>query len=219
MTDSWSAMAQRVSGEYRSEVPMTPGRPRPSRSDSPSAENEEVTRALFAAIEAGDTGAFAALVEGHGERLHAYAARMLGDSDAAQDVVQEVLIRVWQKRGELSKVRSPQSYLYRITRNMTIDRERRLRSQTRRIERRYEPIVGGFRAPDAEAELSELALAIEGAIDGLSPRRKEVFVLAHLHDMSYREIGEVTGLAPRTVANYLVVALKQVRAALGPVVE
>ena len=72
-------------------------------------------------------------------------------------------------------------------------------------------------APSAVAtlEADELAGAAGRAIAELPERRRDVFVLAHLHGLSYKEVAETLGITPRTVANHMSLALAQLREALA----
>lgn len=173
---------------------------------------------LAARLVAGDVGAFAMLLESYWGPLVAYAGRMLGARDAADDVVQETFIRVWENRARVKPTRSLRGYLYRLTRNLVIDELRRARIRTDRAS-----MLGGeVASPPTPAEVTEaddLGAAATRAIQGLAERRREVFVLAHLHDLSYRQIAEILGITPRTVANHMTLALRQLRAALQPYVD
>lgn len=173
---------------------------------------------LATRLVAGDVSAFAELLESYWRPLVAYAARMLGVQDAADDVVQETFIRVWENRARLKPTQSLRGYLYRLTRNLVIDEVRRARIRSDRAS-----MLGGEVAkPPTPAEVTEseeLGTAAARAIQGLPERRREVFVLAHLHDLTYRQIAEILGITPRTVANHMTLALRELRAALQPYVD
>jgi RNA polymerase sigma factor (sigma-70 family) len=109
---------------------------------------------------------------------------------------------------------SPRAYLYRVLRNLIIDEYRR-----RRLRDRFAQLVGGSEVSDAPSpvavlEADELAGAAQRAIAALPERRRDVFVLAHLHGLSYKEVAETLGITPRTVANHMSLALAQLRDAL-----
>ena len=70
-------------------------------------------------------------------------------------------------------------------------------------------------SPAAELEATEFGTAADRAIASLPERRRDVFILAHLHGLSYREVAESLGITPRTVANHMSLALAQLRDSLA----
>lgn len=168
---------------------------------------------------AGDVRAFAQLLESNWGPLVAYAARMLGVQDTADDVVQEAFIRVWENRARVTPARSLRGYLYRLTRNLVIDELRRARIRTDRACMLGGEVASSPPTPAEVTEADELGVAAARAIEDLAERRREVFVLAHIHDLSYKQIAEILGITPRTVANHMTLALRELRAALHPYID
>ena len=66
---------------------------------------------------------------------------------------------------------------------------------------------------------SELQGLVQKAVDALPDRRREVFVLVRTHQMTYREAGQVLGIAPQTVANQMTKAMQDLRTFLAPYLE
>jgi RNA polymerase sigma factor (sigma-70 family) len=75
------------------------------------------------------------------------------------------------------------------------------------------------RTPLQEMESEELRLAIQRAVQELPPRRREVFILFHLHHLSYREIEEMLNIRHQTIANHLQAAVAELRSALAPFIS
>lgn len=179
------------------------------RSDPPS-DAQLMDRARL-----GDVRAFEQLVQTHWEGLVAYARRMTGDADVAQDAVQETLARFWQARGEWRQRGSVRGYLYRAVRNRIIDLARQRQARDRWSLRFRHELFLRPRTPDEILDDMQLRAALDRAIRSLPDRRREVFVLAHLQDLSYQEIAAVMDLAPQTVANHMSLALRDLRRSLG----
>jgi DNA-directed RNA polymerase specialized sigma24 family protein len=70
--------------------------------------------------------------------------------------------------------------------------------------------------PARSLEAEELRNVVEREIDALSARRREVFIFAHLHDLTYRQIAEIMGISVQTVANHMSTALADLRKGLAP---
>jgi RNA polymerase sigma-70 factor, ECF subfamily len=175
-------------------------------------------RILAARITAGDVGAFSALLDRFWEPLVRYAHQLLGSQDAAEDVAQEAFVRLWAKRAALKADTSPRAYLYRLVHNLAID-ELRMREVRGRRGRLSQPEPLYPPTPAQVTEADELAEVAAEAIQALPSRRRDVFVLGHFHDMSYREIAEALDITPRTVANHMTLALRDLRHALRPYLE
>lgn len=161
-----------------------------------------------------DPGAFAALVRAWWAPLVGYATRMVDNTDAAEDVVQEAFIRFWEKRADWRSGTVPRVLLYTLTRNLALNRRKfdAVRERSRSA-RRY-PFPRAIATPVEEVEGEELRGALTKAIDRLSPRRREVLLLSRVEGLTRSEIAQVTGLSPQSVANCLVSALADLRNAL-----
>jgi RNA polymerase sigma-70 factor (ECF subfamily) len=168
-------------------------------------------------IRAGDSEALGQLLERYWASLVAYGRTLLGDSDEAEDVVQEAFVRVWRHRSVWIASGSVSGYLYRITRNLAFNRDRDNRARRRRGAREALSELRVPRPPTPEDELATTIAfgEVEAAIDQLPPRRREVFVLSRFHALTYSEIAQAMGISEQTVANQMSSALADLRSALA----
>jgi RNA polymerase sigma-70 factor (ECF subfamily) len=168
-------------------------------------------------VQADDQIALASLVKLYWAELVKYAARVLEDPDAANDVALGTFERVWEQRGQWRPSGSLRSYLFRIARNLVIDehRKRRVRTKWARLltirDQRCPP------TPHDILEQQETQAEIEHAIQGLPERRRETFTLAYRGGLTYREIAGVMGTSPQTAANQLTKASEHLRRVLAGV--
>ena len=169
---------------------------------------------LAARIQCGDEAALATIVNALWRPLVSYATRLLDDADSASDVVQESLSHFWMKRDHLAIRTSLEAYLYRAVRNRALDERRRVGRRMRLLERRWSRTVSENEL--AAAASDGLPLYLEQAVALLPERRRQVFILAHLHDLTYREIAAILDLSPQTVANHVSRALADLRRKLAP---
>jgi RNA polymerase sigma-70 factor (ECF subfamily) len=174
--------------------------------------------ALVGRLAVGDAQALSALLDRYWRQLVTFAADKLGSLDAAEDAVQEVFVRVWNHRTQLRPYSSPRAYLYRVLRNLIADdfRRRRLREGWGAGHQAEERETA---TPAAILEANQLATAANRAIAALPERRRDVFILAHLHGLSYRDVAEALGITRRTVANHMTLALRELRSTLAPYTE
>jgi RNA polymerase sigma-70 factor (ECF subfamily) len=161
-----------------------------------------------------DRAAFEAIFRAHYDGLVRFAARIVSSPELAEELVQDVLLKVWIRRDQLVASPDLKTYLFRATYNHALNHIRR-----RRLERLWrstlppeEPSV----APSAGDDATETELAIRRAVAALPDRCREVFVLSREHGMSYAEIAATLGISIKTVETQIGRALKALRAALAP---
>jgi len=169
----------------------------------------------MARIREGDAAALDSLMTAHWHRLIAYASRFLDSADAAEDVAQETFVRLWERRTTFELSGSVRCYLYQVARNLIRDEGRKGRVRTRWAA--TGPHLRPMQAdPAQELEAEDLREAVNRGIQALPARRREVFVLAHFHDLTYRQIAEILHISPQTVANQMSSALADLRRTLAP---
>lgn len=145
----------------------------------------------------GDTSAFGVLVRTYQGRLIRFAARLTGDSELAQDAVQEAFLRVWRLRATYEPRGCLQAYLFRAVRNVCLDYAR----TSRPIEALDERTEADAPDPAALAEARSLADAVRGAVLALPEAQRTVFVLSEYEQLSYTEIAAVLDCPVGTVAS------------------
>lgn len=161
--------------------------------------------------------AFVAMVEAHYARLGAFATRLVGSRAAAEDVLHEVLLRIWRRR-EVFSFQDPLGYLYQAIRHEADTWHRR---HSRELRRTSGEEAGAHR-PDPRADAShtveaeELASMLERTVASLPPRRREIFRMQREQGLSYAQIASLLGISVKTVEVQIGYALKAIRQRLGP---
>lgn len=171
--------------------------------------------ALLARVLNGDETGLAALLDRHWHSLVRYSRSILNDSDAAEDVVQQVFVRLWERRETWGLAGSVLGLLFRMTRNMSLDDTRQSAARQRAVDKAANPDQPA--GPAEHVENDEIGSAIRAALTKLPQRRREVFILVREHGLSYSETAEALGIAQQTVANHLSMALSELKEALTPV--
>lgn len=178
--------------------PHTPGR----------AEQE---RAWIAGVRAGDAASFEGLFRAYHQPLCGFAWRYVGSADIAEEIVQEVLLRVWQHRETWDVSVSAKTWLYSAVRNAAMSWLR----HERVVQRRDAETISIFdRAPrEADRELTdaETAAAVQAAIARLPERCRLVFTMHREQELTYGEIAVVLEISPKTVDTQMGRALKALR--------
>jgi RNA polymerase sigma-70 factor, ECF subfamily len=159
---------------------------------------------LLARLRSGEPRAFEDLVRTHQHRVFGVALRMLGSRAEAEDVAQEVFLRVHRAVRDFRGEAKLSTWLYGIASNLCLNR---LASAERRRVRHDDEAVLQIAtdAPDATAtmERRELESALRDAIAALPDERRIVVVLRDLEGLSYEEVAEALSLEPGTVRSRL----------------
>jgi RNA polymerase sigma-70 factor (family 1) len=170
-------------------------------------------------LRAGDVDTLAELFDAHAPALIKFATALVGASDAARDVVQDVFFDTWNRRETLHVRTTIRAYLFAATRGRALTALR-----AARIEGRYRDSASALGTwlvpnapsqPDDLAEHAELSQQVALAMARLTPRVRAVAELRWYGKMSYTEIAGVLGVSERTVNNQLTTAAKTLRVLLA----
>ena len=147
--------------------------------------------------------------------VYSFFLKKLGSPEDAADASQETFMRMVRHNGTIS-LRSPDSYLFRIARNLATDIFR-----TRAVASKYTE-AADIEAQPSTAPLQDVALdtsqrqkLVQKAMQELSPRCREVFTLHRFEDLTYKEIAERLSISPKTVENHVAKAILHFRKSLS----
>jgi RNA polymerase sigma-70 factor (family 1) len=193
--------------------------PDPPPSDPATRDRTELE--WIARIRAGDERAFEALFRAYVDPLCSFAYSYTESRPAAQEIVQDLFCRLWERRDTLDVPRNVNAYLYGAVRNRAINhlRTRHVeRALQRRMLRAEEAQQGARESVPAEDELNaqELAAAVERAVGEMTVRCREVFTLTRDQHLSYAEVAAVLHISPKTVEIHMGRALAFLRQRLKP---
>ncbi|MFV0268332.1 MAG: RNA polymerase sigma factor [Draconibacterium sp.] len=144
------------------------------------------------------------------KKLLRFATHFLKDEDLARDVVQDVFLKLWQKRGTLCEIKNIEAFAMRMTRNHCIDIARANRVvpiDADTDQKLKEETVDVH----SKVELSESAEQIRRLIDRLPGLQRKVMYLRDIEELSYDEIADTTGLQVNAIRVNLSRARKKVR--------
>ncbi len=191
------------------------------KTHSPAQIDEsEVDFELMARIGAGDHGAFRELVERYQDTVVGTVAKMLGNASDAEDISQQVFLRIWRNARRYRPDAKFTTYLFTITRNLVFNESRRRgRKKEVSVEEREESSHQQIedradRRPDSELLESELRGAIDAAIAALPESQRMAVVLRRYEQLSYEDIGAALGLSVSAVKSLLFRARTALRESL-----
>lgn len=158
--------------------------------------------------------AFGAVVAAHCDRLVRYVYRYVGSRETAEDLVQEVFARLWERGDEL-QIRDPLPYLYRTAHNLAVSHVRH-----EQVRERWQARAALAPSPTAEGahaavERTDLAQAIDRAIADLPERCRQVFTMSREQGLTHAEIARILGLSVKTVESHVWRAMTMLREKIG----
>ncbi|MCX8497676.1 MAG: sigma-70 family RNA polymerase sigma factor [Akkermansiaceae bacterium] len=180
---------------------------------------------LMERVGAGDHEAFRELVERHQGAVVGTVAKMLGNPSEAEDIAQQVFLRIWRNAKRYRPDAKFTTYLYTITRNLVFNETRR-RSRKKEVsadelEENSNQLIAASsdRQPDSELLQVELQRAVDAAIAGLPQAQRMAVVLRRYEQLPYEEIAEVLSLSVSAVKSLLFRARTTLRETLSGYLE
>lgn len=143
--------------------------------------------------------------------LFSFTSGIIKSKPAAEEIISDVFIKIWEKRQDLDLIVNLKVYCYVIAKNLSLNYlEKQKRITTLNIEDFSDTLADVFINPEQLMITSEMLDRIKIAIDGLPARCKMIFNLVKENDFKYKEAAEIMNISVKTVENQLAIALKKI---------
>lgn len=162
-------------------------------------------------LKAGNEQAFKVVYDHFSERLYGNLLRLVKSEDVARELLQEVFLKVWEKRHSIDPDKSFHAYLFRIAENLVYDffrkiaRDKKLQihllAHTTEVDSTY----------IEERSNNEYNDLLQQAIEALPPRRRQIFRLCKLNGKSYEEVALQLNISLSTISDHIVKATRFIR--------
>jgi len=175
-------------------------------------------REILILLREGDCDAFYNLYVRYSKRLYGFVFMLIKQEADAEEIVQEVFIKVWEGRNRIDLSSSFESFLFTIAHNSAISLFRKRVSEKKYFD--YLRSLQQFdRAPDLidEIHFNELKLKVQSLINELTPRQKEIFQLSREEGQTQDEIAKKLNVSVNTVKKHMVNALAFLKTGIGGV--
>jgi len=181
---------------------------------TPEVDEPNMDASLVERVRTGDRDAFHALYGRHAPALFRYLRHRVRGREAAEDLVQELFVRIWSRREKLDPSQSIKAYAFRIAGNLAIDHLRR---------KIADPIDGSAEVPEhasqPEDERLEQRRRLDMAMSKLSEEQRKVFQLSRFGGLTYAEIATSLSISVKMVEYHMTRALKKLRLNLADLVD
>ncbi|HAK47236.1 MAG TPA: hypothetical protein DCO79_15120 [Spirochaeta sp.] len=153
-----------------------------------------------------ESEAFSAMFRAYDRRVYFTAYRYLGSSEEAADITQDVFLSAWRNFGSYDKERPVYPWLFRITKNLCINRARRKSGSEAGME--FPELQPGSESVEREVTQRESRQEIRDAVMALPDKYREIIILKHYDECSYDEMADILSIPKGTVMSRLFNARK-----------
>jgi RNA polymerase sigma-70 factor (family 1) len=166
---------------------------------------------LLQQLIAGDAESFRKIYEFYQGRIFLFALRLTKSKSRAEEVVQEVFVKLWEKREKIKLEKNFNAYILAITKNFILDGLKKAARDNKIRQKIYNNMHALQNSSVDRLIEKELSRLHQQAVDRLSPQKKIVFMLSREEELTYDEIAERLGVSRNTVRNQMSDALKSIR--------
>uniref|UniRef100_UPI0032166ECE RNA polymerase sigma factor n=1 Tax=uncultured Draconibacterium sp. TaxID=1573823 RepID=UPI0032166ECE len=167
------------------------------------------------ALKSGDVKAFDILFTEYGKRLYHFSNGYLKSNNEAEEVVQEVFIRIWQNRKTLKPELSFKAYIFKIAYHYILELFAKAQNRKAYLHDIAEYSVTFDPHLDERLDYSALLSKVQKLIEELPERQKEILLKRKIEGIPVKEIAVQMNISPKTVENHLTQALKNIKKGLG----
>lgn len=165
-------------------------------------------RQLFMEVSEGDERAFQHIFTRYYPRMISFAGMMVKSPYAAEEIVQEVFIRLWEQRDLLAEVKSPENFVFIVIRNHTFNYLRAAANEQNRREQLWEALQQRAADETITLEMQEADQFFEKILAKLSPQQQKIFRMSREEGFSHQQIADELQLSKDTVKKHIANSLK-----------
>lgn len=158
-----------------------------------------------------DDAAFEKLFKAHFKALHAYASIMLHHDSHAEEIVQNMFLKLWEKRDNLSIQVSLKAYLYKCVYNDCLNYLNHKKTELKFLNHAAYTMKDQAGRTSEKLEMDELQGRLKEALNDLPEQCRTIFQMSRFEELKYREIADQLGLSVKTIENQMGKALKILR--------
>lgn len=174
---------------------------------------------LLAKVAAGDEGAFRELFDGHRDKLYAYMLRLSKERVIAEDIVQEVFLKIWINREQLEDIRNFDAYLFTIARNHAFNLSKQITYRRALLGQITSGQPQSDLSTEKEVDYKYLQSLLAQELGKLPPQQRKVFTLSRFEGLSNEDISREQSISVGTVKKHLSLATQTLKAALKDKME
>jgi RNA polymerase sigma-70 factor (ECF subfamily) len=160
-----------------------------------------------------DADAFKRLFETYCQALIYFAWRYVKSTQIAENIVQDVFLKIWLNRTKLNPALKIRSYLYKAVKNQAMQHLRKAKFENRK--ENIQTLDSSTKSPEDRLDEEEIAISVQRAISELPPKSRLIFTMSKYSNLTYSEIAEIQNISVKTVEAHIGRALKLLRKRLA----
>lgn len=164
---------------------------------------------LLLKIRQGDTKAFSCLYEQYEQPIYHFVLKYVRSSLLAEDITQEIFIKIWENRKRLDEVRTFKKYLFTIAKNHTLNKLKQSLYSAKTVDQLFTTLPKSTNNTSDDLQLKEYQLFIDKVIASLPSRTCKVFKLCREEGKTYEEAASTLGVSRHAIKNHMVSAMKK----------
>ncbi|MFC5048215.1 RNA polymerase sigma factor [Aquimarina hainanensis] len=169
---------------------------------------------LLTALKKGCQKAFKFIYSTFYEILCVYILNFTSNREEAEDIVQDTLLKLWQKRESIVINTSLKSYLFQAVYNRFVDNYRREKKRYEILDTIRLSALNSLYTEEEQQHESQKIKILQQIIEQLPPKCKEIFLLSKMRGLKYQQIADELGISIKTVENQIGIAYQKIRVAL-----
>jgi len=166
---------------------------------------------ICARIALGDQQAFNVFFNYHWPQVYGTGLRLTKSSEKAQDLAQDIFIKLWENKHKLIDIKEVDAYVYILSRNVILDFLRKKVFDTENIEVLVDYFEDNTISPHEKLEYNELEQKLKSAIDQLPGKVKDVFLLSRVDGLTHEQIAQKLNISVVSSKTYVVRGLQVIR--------
>lgn len=172
-----------------------------------------IDSAILRDLTNGSSRAFKIIFDAYGKKIHRFSLTYLKNEQEAEEIVQEVFLKIWKVRADLKPGTSFDSFIFTMAKNAILNTIRK--SKNEQLYLSYAKLHPGRDILlEEELNFAELERAYQKSIDQLSPQRKKIFLLSREKFLTNVEIASQLGISVKTVENQMTTSIAQIKKSL-----
>ena len=182
-----------------------------------SINNKENCEELIQRIKSSNAEAFEEVFKSYHDELFNFLVYKVGDSQTAEDVLQDVFIKLWENRHQLKTNLSIKAYLYTIAKNLALNYIRH-NKVVRKFQQELEMSISQDQSPTSQSalEFEEFSKNLFEVLEKLPEQQRLIFMMSRQSNLSHKDISERLNISIKTVETHIGRALKTLAKSLKP---
>ena len=174
-----------------------------------------IEKRLFRLVSKGNKKAYSAIYDHFEPRLFTFVLRMSRSKVTAEEIIQELFIKIWTNRAKLAKIDNPGAYVYAMAANATFNYLKKEAREAAMVEQLKRDTATCHNATEEVINFYESRTLIMQAVEQMPIQRRTVYLMSREQGLTNQEIAKEINISPYTVRNHLTGALRSLRKLFG----